>query len=495
MSTSTRLPDLSAPLTDAGLYLGDLLTPTLRLGVTGLSRSGKTVFITSLVTCLLEGRADPAFGRLKGLPGYRAFLEPQPDDDVPRFAFEDHRAALSGPDPQWPDSTRRISQLRLTLEWDADDFARQALGIKRRLHIDIIDYPGEWLIDLGLLDQSFSNWSVDALQYARTGQNPALAREFLSFSDGLEPGTATDEAVAIKGAGLFTDYLRAARKDEPSRAVLGPGRFLLPGDLEGSPLLTFFPLPEAASQGEKTGSLQSLLERRFESYKTHVVEPFFNKHFARLDRQIVLIDLLTALNGGAKGLSDLEHGLEGVLKAFRPGANSWLSFILPRRIDRIAFAATKADHIHVSSHDRLAAILDKAVSRAATRCESSGATTTAIALAGLRATEDVDKKSGETHYHCVRGRPQTGEVIAGKRFDGSKPAVVFPGDLPREPLDAFEPETAKVGQYAFVRFAPPLLSSQGPGNGGGSANSGAPPRWKHIGLDRVFSFLFGDYLP
>ena len=64
-----------------------LIQPTLRLGVTGLARSGKTVFTTALIHHLVEGHALPAFepaqaGRLR-----RARLVPQPDDDVPRFPF------------------------------------------------------------------------------------------------------------------------------------------------------------------------------------------------------------------------------------------------------------------------------------------------------------------------------------------------------------------------------------------------------------------------
>ena len=39
----------------AGLALTDMLTPTLRLGVTGLSRAGKTVFITALIRNLVSG--------------------------------------------------------------------------------------------------------------------------------------------------------------------------------------------------------------------------------------------------------------------------------------------------------------------------------------------------------------------------------------------------------------------------------------------------------
>ena len=50
-----------------------------------------------------------------------------------------------------------------------------------------------------------------------------------------------------------------------------------------------------------------MMERRYEAYKAHVVKPFFRDHFARLDRQIVLVDMLTALNGGTTALRDLER--------------------------------------------------------------------------------------------------------------------------------------------------------------------------------------------
>ena len=59
---ATFLTDLSDQTSDAlraaTAYVDDLTTPTLRLGVTGLSRAGKTVFITALVRSLTERRAD-----------------------------------------------------------------------------------------------------------------------------------------------------------------------------------------------------------------------------------------------------------------------------------------------------------------------------------------------------------------------------------------------------------------------------------------------------
>ena len=73
--------------------------PVIRLGVTGLARSGKTVFITSLVANLLDRGRMPhllaaAEGRIEA-----AFLQPQPDDTVPRFDYEGHLGALTAKSP------------------------------------------------------------------------------------------------------------------------------------------------------------------------------------------------------------------------------------------------------------------------------------------------------------------------------------------------------------------------------------------------------------
>src|SRR5437660_8679168 len=89
-------------------YGESFFNPTVRLGVTGLSRAGKTVFITAMVQALVEGGRLPVFraqaeGRIA-----RASLSPQPDDTVPRFDYEAHLADLTGPDRRWPDSTRQI---------------------------------------------------------------------------------------------------------------------------------------------------------------------------------------------------------------------------------------------------------------------------------------------------------------------------------------------------------------------------------------------------
>ena len=140
---------------------GRFFDPTLRLGVTGLSRAGKTVFITSLVANLLDR------GRMTGLRAaadgaiQAAYLQPQPDDTLPRFDYETHLDAMTGPNPHWPESTRAISELRLSLRVQPTGLIAGLRGPKV-LHLDIIDYPGEWLLDLALLEKSFDSWSEGA---------------------------------------------------------------------------------------------------------------------------------------------------------------------------------------------------------------------------------------------------------------------------------------------------------------------------------------------
>ena len=485
MPLSSVTQATGAMLREAGGYLADLVTPTVRLGVTGLSRSGKTVFIVALVRNLTLGGRLPFFSVASEQRLIRAYLEPQPDDTVPRFAYEEHLAALSRDPPEWPESTKRISQLRVTIEYTSASRLRRTL-LPNRLHLDIIDYPGEWLVDLPMMSQGYAAWSAEALALARAARRatPATAA-FLSFLDSVEPASSQDEQIAITGAKLFTDYLVAARAADPTLSVAGPGRFLLPGDLAGSPLLTFFPLPADAPIARI--GLAQMLERRYESYKSHVVRPFFRDHFSRLDRQIVLVDALSALNSGASGITDLEAALTSVLAAFKPGKASWLAELFAPRIDRIAFAATKADHLHSANHDRLEAILGALTARAEARAVGAGAEIKALALAALRATKEGEVTRDGQRLPCIIGTPMAGETIGGKVFNGTASAAVFPGDLPTLDLSdlAAMPDAFKDAVHV-VRFNPPRIATDSP--------SGIVAPWPHVRLDRAMEFLIGDQL-
>ncbi len=446
--------------------------PVVRLGVTGLSRAGKTVFITSLVSNLLERSRMPqlraeAEGRIRSV-----YLQPQPDHTIPRFGYEDHMAALTGPEPHWPESTRSISTLRLSLKVTPAGFLTGLTGV-RTVHLDIVDYPGEWLLDLPLMGQSFEEWSQAATDLARAPARIAHSGEFLALMEASAPAGGLDEATARALSQAFTDYLAAARR--AGLSSVAPGRFLMPGDLEGSPALSFSPLPRP--QRTPANSLWRAFDKRFEAYKRVVVGPFFRNHFSRLDRQVVLIDALGAIHDGPQAVEDLRVAMAEILGCFRPGQNSWLAPILGRRIDRILFAATKADYLHHSQHGRLSAITEALVEDARARARFRGAETRALSVASLRATVEQTLTRDGREIDVVRGR----------RLDTGKEAALFPGALPEEPAALLSP--ARQGAdgwtdatYSVTAFAPPNLE-RGP-------DGGLP----HIRIDRAAEFLIGDKL-
>src|SRR5690606_18940830 len=151
--------------------------------------------------------------------------------------------------------------LRVTIEYRSESALRRTLGISR-LHLDVVDYPGEWLIDLPLLNMSYDTWCAEAVAQAEAPRRQAHSTPWRAFLETADPGATQDEQIALRGAQLFADYLKAARADDHVLHTTGPGRFLLPGDLEGSPLLTFCPLALGENRSYGRGSLAAMMARR-----------------------------------------------------------------------------------------------------------------------------------------------------------------------------------------------------------------------------------------
>ena len=447
-----------------GIGVGD---PVIRLGVTGLSRAGKTVFITSLVANLMDrGRMTAlraaADGSIKA-----AWLQPQPDDTVPRFDIERYLAALTGPEPFWPDGTRHISELRLSFRVQP----RGILGGWRKpqtVHLDIVDYPGEWLLDLRLMERSYDEWSAEVLE--RMPGRPG-AEGYLAALAATDLGASLDEQAAQGLAAAYTEHLHAAR--EAGWSDCTPGRFLLPGEMAGSPALTFAPLPPV----DEKSPLRREFARRYEAYKSRIVKPFFRDHFSRIDRQVVLVDVLGAIHAGPPALEDLRRTMADILSAFNPGRTGWLAQMLGlRRVERILFAATKADHINHVQHQRLANIATALLRDARDRADFAGARTDAMAIAALRATTEA----------VIEQNGQSLPAVRGTLMDGRN-AAFYPGELPADPAQLLVPAREGHrewldGDYAAMNFRP-AANTLRPGDG--------PP---NIRLDRAAEFLIGDRL-
>ena len=181
---------------------------TLRLAVTGLSGSGKTAFITSLVHNLLSAVRHPV-----RLPFFRAAsecrilvvgLEPTGGDG--RSVSDSRRDCSTRSRPAPLAGTTDLRRADLSLHFTPAGFLGRAAGGAAELHLEILDYPGEWLLDLPLLGQTYREWSRTTLEQARCGARAPLARDWLDFL-ARHPAQSAGDAEAAQRAHLLASQL------------------------------------------------------------------------------------------------------------------------------------------------------------------------------------------------------------------------------------------------------------------------------------------------
>ena len=457
-----RLPRLTAFLNDR----------TVRLAVTGLSGAGKTAFITSLVRNLLSAVGQPARLPFVHATAERRILAARlgaPESEtIAQFPIHDTIAALAADPPHWPPSTTDLRRADLSLRFTPAGFLGRTAGGTAELRLEILDYPGEWLLDLPLLVQSYRDWSRVTLERARRGARALLARDWLDFLARHPADSADDPEVARRAHGLYRAFLSACRTQE-QLSLLQPGRFLNSGQISDPTLLWFCPMPFSVGARAREGSMAALMEARFEGYKRVVVQPFFTQLARGVDRQIVLVDVLRALNDGEEAFADQRLALETILTAFRFGRRSLLRLLFGARIDRVLFAATKADHVPALQRDHLEALMANIVAVPTLRAKEAHARVAATALASIRCTEDgTDVIEG----HKV-------DVVIGLPEGGDRRIRFFPGIVPVTP-----PPAGFWGERftEFPVFQPPRIA---PAAGDGVS---------HINLDKALDFLLGDAL-
>ncbi|MGH6912421.1 MAG: YcjX family protein, partial [Geminicoccales bacterium] len=200
-----------------------------------------------------------------------------------------------------------------------------------------------------------------------------------------------------------------------------------------------------------------------------VVKPFYREHFSRFDRQIVLIDLLDTLNRGSGCFADMEDALETVLKSFRYGPSGLLARLFRPRIEKLLFAATKADHVAHNQHHNLRLLLERMVVQAAGHARFEGVRPAFVALAALKSTDTVRTEHQGQVLSCVRG------VLEGERRE----TVLFPGEIPPDLPDE---QDWQDGRFRFRDFAPRRLILHG------------ASKPQHIRLDQALEVLLGDRL-
>lgn len=438
----------------------------VRLGVTGLSGAGKTAFITSLVHQLTQGDSPqnlPFFAVVQQGRYLGGRLAAEQALTIPRFPYEHNLSFLQQHPPQWPPSTIGWSQLSLALRYKARQGLRSHLQSYSELELDIVDYPGEWLLDLPLLQLDYRQWCEFSWQLFAKPHRQALATEFKALLADLDLADASESQLQT-----LTDAYKKLLQQFTATAgtyLNQPGRLLVPGELAGAPMLQLLPLlPE---QLDNNSALVQKLANHYQSYRDYVVKPFYKQHFSQLDRQVVLVDCLSALNAGAAATAELSQALQLIMQSFHYGPSSLLRRLFKPQISKVLFAASKADHVTPEQHQALTLLLQNLLRQPLKQTTYQLATTEAMALAALSASQ-----SG-----FVEQQGQKQPCLTGTDSSSGKPISLFPGDVPAEIPDA--------GVFASHQFSFPSLLPLAV-----AANANLP----HIRMDHALQFLLGDKL-
>ena len=438
---------------------------TIRLAVTGLTRSGKTMFLVSLLANLLAmgRRLDtlPALSRRLGGGERLVAVSLAPDglSTVPRFAFEAKRDALVDREPAWPDRTTALSRIAVTLVLARSGVFGRLVG-PRQLTVEFLDYPGEWLLDLPMLAEDYASWSRATWALLAEPARAEASARFRSWASSVRASDRASDGVARQGFELYRSALAALR--EQGFRWLQPGRALNPGPRGEAPVLHFFPLADAPDR-PVPGTLGALLADRHAAYLKDMQATEFRGKLDRFDRQIVLVDVLDALHSGEAAFDDTARAIGAIANALR--RDGLLARLLGRaQPKRLAFAATKADHVPAAARPALASLLADLVGASARQERLS-----VHAIAALRATEEVTIRWGGAEIQAVAGVP-IGET-ARRSFD--------PGTIPPRRPGA---DYWNAPPFRFQGFRPPLLDRP--------ESFGVP----HLGLDTLLDDVLGDAL-
>ncbi len=437
----------------------------LRLAVTGLSESGKTAFITSLVNQLLEGNTSenlPFFdvvqsGRLIGIK-----LIPQDDLSIATFPYSDNIAAFAQNPPRWPNATSRINTVRLVLKYAPKGGLKARLADTMSLTLDIIDYPGEWLMDLGLLQHTYQSWSDAKWQALTSDARKPYAKDFIEAVNQTDWQAPQPESHINKLAELYQQLLLKLKK-EAKLSLLQPGRLLMPGDLDGAPMIAFFPLPKDVL-AENSDAIDMLVQR-FKAYQSNVVTPFYKRHFQSFDRQVVLVDVLSALNQGDGAVKELKQSLNQTLAHFNYGKQNILTRLFAPHIDKVLFVANKVDRVTPEQHKDCVLLLNSLLKDAQRQMQFDHTDIETLAMAAVNTTDvKTVNEQGQTLQCLVGAHPDTGETTA-----------FLPSLVP----SFYDDGQGLAMEYAFSEFAPkPLQNGQ----------------LQHLRFDHALEYLIGDKL-
>ncbi len=445
------------------------MTIDRKIAIAGTARSGKTVFLTSLLNHLEQHKkSEFRVGKNKDvqISNFKKLKVPKKYGAM--FDFTGFRDALVY-DSKWPKKTRDTSHF--ICNFKRDDWKAH------RSELHFFDMPGERVADAAIAKHSsFDDWSDHILENIRSstpyrglaaefldlmgGENlsgdhvvacykTALARFFANFKPLITPSTfLLDQDGSIPSSRTLEELLR--EKDKRNCGLgAGKGR---------ESAAEFAPLDEDTR--EKNPKLVKEFARNYKLYHDKVVVPVF-KHLNSCKRLIVLVDIPSLLNGGVGMFNDNLHILEDLFDVLSP--ESWLIRMCTSRVklDRVAVVATKSDI--VSKRDARDGRMISLLKEMARKFDLNLPDTefkwfTCSAIVSARPTSNT---------HELRG------VLAHNNPEHEERAFEVP-EVPRQ-----WPKDWKVGDFRFASVMPRV-----------PANKSIPPEQEN--LDDIFTFISED---
>ena len=424
---------------------------SIKIAITGLSRSGKTVFITSLIDQLLC--QNRLLSVTTAHAPFKVTLKP-PLHNVRRFDYYTFIDQLKNAQV-WPEGTDAISHTLLEFE----SKSRFAFMGNTTFTIELIDYPGEWLLDLTLLELSYEEWSIKSLEWLKTLDDPE-ADAYVRMVDSLSKASVGAEYESRLHQ-QYRELVIALKARHYSQIT--PGRFVMPADLANDPMLLFAPINGASP------TLVKVFKKRYEKYVKEVVQGIHLEHFKGFERQVVLIDVIESLENGHKCHDDMRRGLKKMLHLYDHKNKNFLLQWFSPSIKKVLFVATKADQVAASQHANFSALLEEMVGELRRELDISHIETDTQIVSSLKSTTTIEKKYDGRLLSFVRGILEED----GKLHD------LYPGEMPSQfPSKA----SWKSEHYDYKSFLPPKRSYS------------EHEALEHINMDKVVEKLIGDLL-
>ncbi len=292
---------------DTKVLATDFQTDSLRIGVTGLSKSGKTSFIISFITNLIYFDSAKLSGFLAAHSGRLIDVKLRLNDkyESKMFPYNAIQMGLRGDPPEWPNATTALSSFQLDLFIKSNPSIPSNLNLfskdLKKVTIEVWDYPGEWLFDLPMMDMSFSCWCKQYFEELSKNVEKEWTQGLLCKLSKFNAGESFDRDKASQTITVFKNFLEKYRAMNPYSFITQPSILLSKNVILEEQW--FLPIQIGSDQYGTENSYFATFEKRYDAYVKNHIKPFYKQIFGRINCQVMLVDIISALFSGSKSFN------------------------------------------------------------------------------------------------------------------------------------------------------------------------------------------------